>query len=40
MVKNKAPGPDGIPVEFYQTSWPIIRHDIMNLFKYWYEGEA
>ena len=39
MVKNKAPGPDGIPVEFYQTCWPIIRHDIMNLFKDWYEGK-
>jgi hypothetical protein len=25
MVKNKASGPDGIPVEFYQACWPIIK---------------
>jgi hypothetical protein len=32
MARNKAPGPDGIPVEFYQVCWPIIKQDIMKLF--------
>jgi hypothetical protein len=38
MVKNKAPGPDGIPVEFYQACWPIIKNDIMNIFYDWKLG--
>jgi hypothetical protein len=25
MVPNKAPGPDGIPIELYQANWPIIK---------------
>jgi hypothetical protein len=32
MAHNKASGPDGIPVEFYQVCWTIIKHDIMKLF--------
>jgi mannosylglycoprotein endo-beta-mannosidase len=38
MVKNKAPGPDGISVEFYQACWPIIKNDIMNIFYDWKLG--
>jgi hypothetical protein len=38
MVKNKAPGPDGIPIEFYQSYWDIIKHDIMCLFHDWHLG--
>jgi hypothetical protein len=38
MVKNKAPGPDGIPIEFYQACWPIIKNDIMNIFYDWKLG--
>jgi hypothetical protein len=32
MVKNKAPGPDRIPIDFYQACWPIIKNDVMNIF--------
>jgi hypothetical protein len=39
MVKNKAPGPDGIPIEFYQSCWPIIKNDVMNIFCDWKLGE-
>jgi hypothetical protein len=39
MVKNKAPGPDRIPVEFYQSCWPIIKNDVMNIFSDWKLGE-
>lgn len=33
MEKNKAPGPDGFPIEFYQKFWHLIKADLMHLFK-------
>jgi hypothetical protein len=33
MKQNKAPGPNGLPAEFYQTFWEIIKYDMMALFK-------
>jgi len=32
MEHNKAPGPDGFPVEFYQVFWNLIKDDLMALF--------
>lgn len=32
MEKNKAAGPDKIPIEFYQSCWNIIKNDIVQLF--------
>ena len=32
MEHNKAPGPDGFPVEFYQVFWNVIKNDLMALF--------
>ena len=32
MEHNKAPGPDGFPVEFYQFFWEVVKLDLMNLF--------
>jgi hypothetical protein len=32
MEKNKAAGPDGFPIEFYQHCWEIIKSDIMHVF--------
>ena len=29
--KNIAPGPDHIPIEFYQACWEIIKEDIMDM---------
>jgi mannosylglycoprotein endo-beta-mannosidase len=29
---NKAPGPDGFPLEFYQVFWNVIKDDLMVLF--------
>jgi hypothetical protein len=38
MEHNKAPGPDGIPMEFYQMFWDLIRGDLMALFKEFHKG--
>jgi hypothetical protein len=32
MEKNKAAGPDGFPIELYQTCWEIIKDDLMAIF--------
>jgi hypothetical protein len=32
MEKNKAAGPDSIPIEFFQTCWAIVKDDIVELF--------
>ena len=32
MEHNKAPGPDGFLVEFYQVFWNLIKDDLMALF--------
>ena len=39
MKKNKAPGPDGFPAEFYQHFWTTIKSDLMNMFKAFHRGE-
>jgi hypothetical protein len=32
MEKNKAAGPNEMPIEFYQVCWDIIKHDLMAVF--------
>jgi hypothetical protein len=39
MEKNKAAGPDKIPIEFYKTCWNIVKEDIVQLFDDFYEGK-
>jgi hypothetical protein len=38
MEKNKEEDLDGLPIEFYQACWDIIKDDIMELFKYFHMG--
>lgn len=30
--RNKDPGPDKIPIEFFQKCWDIVKGDIIQLF--------
>jgi hypothetical protein len=31
MKKNTAPGPNHMPIEFYQESWEVIKEDMMDM---------
>lgn len=33
MEINKVPGPNKIPIEFFQVCWEIVRQDIIQLFQ-------
>uniref|UniRef100_A0A452ZBP7 Reverse transcriptase domain-containing protein n=1 Tax=Aegilops tauschii subsp. strangulata TaxID=200361 RepID=A0A452ZBP7_AEGTS len=39
MRSNRAPGPDNIPVEFYQHCWDVVSVDLFSLFEWFYEGK-
>jgi hypothetical protein len=39
MEKNKAASPDGIPIEFFQKCWEIIKNDMCVLFNDLYVGQ-
>jgi hypothetical protein len=39
MKHNKAPGPDGFPVEFYQVFWSLIKDDLMAMFIDFHDGD-
>ena len=38
MEHNKASGPDGFPVEFYQFFWDVVKPDLMSLFYEFHAG--
>ena len=39
MDHNKAPGPDGLPAEFYQQFWDVIKGDLMQMFHDLHNGD-
>jgi mannosylglycoprotein endo-beta-mannosidase len=39
MEHNKAPSPDGFPVEFYQVFWEVIKDDLLALFSEFHREE-
>ena len=40
MAKGKVPGPDGLSVEFYTQSWPIVKNDFVNLLNQMYSTQS
>lgn len=38
MENNKAPGPDGFPVDFYKAFWEIIKMDLKDLLDDFHRG--
>jgi hypothetical protein len=38
MEKNKAADPDGLPIEFFQSCWDIIKEDLVDLFSDFHKG--
>lgn len=38
METNKALGPDGLPIEFFQARWEFMKLDIMYLFHEFHKG--
>jgi hypothetical protein len=38
MKHNRAPGPDGFPIEFFQKFWELIKVDLLALFIDFYNG--
>ncbi|KAA0058104.1 LINE-1 retrotransposable element ORF2 protein [Cucumis melo var. makuwa] len=34
---NKAPGPDGFPISFFKSYWHLLKEDIMDIFKDFFE---
>ena len=40
MAKGKAPGPDGLSVEFYIQCRPIVKSDFVNLLKQMYSTQT
>ncbi|OAY73430.1 LINE-1 reverse transcriptase [Ananas comosus] len=38
LGRDKAPGPDGFPLCFYQSFWDTLKDDIMNIFHEMFEG--
>lgn len=39
MENNKAPRPDGFPIEFYKKFWNLIKADLMGLLEDFHTGE-
>jgi len=40
MERNKAAGPNKIPIEFYQHYWDFIKEDILELFRDFHECQT
>lgn len=39
MSGDKAPGPDGFTMLFFQRSWEVVKTDVLALFAQFYQSE-
>jgi hypothetical protein len=39
MKHNKAPRPDGFPIEFYMVLWSLVKDDLMAMFRDFHLGQ-
>ena len=37
LPKNKTPGEDSLPSEFYKVLWQDINNHLLESYKYWYQ---
>ena len=40
MNGDKAPGPDGFTVAFWQRCWEIVKEDVLDMFKEFHEQNS
>ena len=40
MNGDKAPGPDGFKVAFWQSCWETVKEDVLDMFKEFYEQNS
>ena len=40
MAKGKAPGPNGLSIEFYTQCWPVVKNDFVNVLKQMYSTQT
>ena len=40
MNGDKAPGPDGFTMAFWQDCWEFIKEEVMDMFKEFYEQNS
>ena len=40
MNEDKAPGPDGFTVAFWQSCWEIVKEDVLDMFKELHEQNS
>jgi hypothetical protein len=39
MEHNRALGPDGFPMEFFQVFWSVIKNNLLALFEEFHKGD-
>lgn len=39
LKHNKVAGPDGLPTEFYQEFWDVVKYDLKETFGAFYKGD-